>query len=374
MKEIELQQYQPPPPPPPGQWSQFTRQMAIVLLIIASLIVLNMMLPVISLLAITGIVILILSFPLNLLRTKTKLPNAVATILVFLPVAVILFLLTSGLTNWFVQTVQSIVDQLKGGTELNRFLAYFLTKAQGDPEGAQQILSEVAAFIGKLLEFTTSFFFYGWTSLFLAFLFLLEMPSIFRNSFQSLSGVSHREFGILFNRMAVVWNGWLKSTVITALIIGAFTGLQLYLMGIPYAGAIGIAAGFLNLIPTFGPLITYVLIIIVTYTQGSSWINLDPLTLTILVLVINVLFNQFVRLVIYPKLAGKAVRLPVFLIILGLVIGAVLWGVLGVILVVPLLGTIREILTYLIRKINLQDPYPGEQIQGELWGKEKPSV
>lgn len=372
MKEIELQKYQPPPPPPAGQWSQFTRQLAIVLLIIASLLVLNMMLPVISLLAITGIVILILSFPLNLIRTKTKLHNAVATILVFLPVAVILFLLTSSLTNWFVQTVQSLVAQLHGDTELNRLLTYLLTKAQGDPQGAQVILGEVADYIGTLLKFTTSFFVYSWTCLFLAFLFLLEMPSIFRNSFQSLSGVSRREFGILFTRMAVVWNGWLRSTVITAVLIGAFTGLELYVMGIPYAGAIGVAAGFLNLIPTFGPLITYILIIIVTYTQGSSWITLDPLYLTILVLGINLLFNQFVRLVIYPKLAGKAVRLPVFLIILGLVIGAVLWGVLGVILVVPLLGTVREILTYLIRKINLQDPYPGEQIQGELWGKEKP--
>jgi hypothetical protein len=100
MKEIELQQYQPPPPPPPGQWSRFSRQLAIVLLIIASLLVLNMMLPLISLLAITGIVILILSFPLNLIRTKTKLHNAVATILVILPVAVVL-LLISGLTEWF---------------------------------------------------------------------------------------------------------------------------------------------------------------------------------------------------------------------------------------------------------------------------------
>jgi predicted PurR-regulated permease PerM len=121
---------------------------------------------------------------------------------------------------------------------------------------------------GTLFGFTTSFFFYGWTSLFLALLFLLEMPSIFRHSVQSLSGVSRREFEILFTRMAIVWNGWLKSTVITAVLISAFAGLELYLMGIPYAGAIGVTAGFLNLIPTFGTLITYIMIVIVTYTQG----------------------------------------------------------------------------------------------------------
>jgi len=117
-------------------------------------------------------------------------------------------------------------------------------------------------------------------------------------------------------------------------------------------------------------LISYLLIIVVTYTQGSSYLELNPLTLTTLVLGLNLLINQFVRLVIFPRLAGKSTHLPVFFVILGLVVAGVLWGVIGLILVIPLLGTVLEVLSYVLRKINRQDPYPGEQPQSGFWSKE----
>jgi predicted PurR-regulated permease PerM len=196
------------------------------------------------------------------------------------------------------------------------------------------------------------------------------MPANIARSFQSLSAASQREFGILTDRLSDVWNGWLRSTVITSLIIGTATAIELYLFGIPYAGILGVITGFLNLVPTFGPFISYLLIIVVTYTQGSSSLDLNPLTLTVLVWGVNLLINQVVRLVIFPRLAGKAVHLPVFFVILGLVVAAVLWGVIGVILVIPLLGTVREILFYVLHKINRQDPYPGEQPEQGFWTTE----
>jgi predicted PurR-regulated permease PerM len=117
-------------------------------------------------------------------------------------------------------------------------------------------------------------------------------------------------------------------------------------------------------------LVSYLLIIVVTYTQGSSYLTLNPLTLTVLVWGINMLVNQVVRLVIFPRLAGNAIRLPIFFVILGLVVAAVLWGVIGLILVLPLMGTVREGLNYVLRKINRQDPYPGEQPPAGFWRRE----
>ena len=82
------------------------------------------------------------------------------------------------------------------------------------------------------------------------------------------------------------------------------------------------------------------------------------------------LVNQVVRLVIFPRLAGNAIRLPIFFVILGLVVAAVLWGVIGLILVLPLMGSVREGLNYVLRKINRQDPYPGEQPAAGFWREE----
>jgi predicted PurR-regulated permease PerM len=370
MKDIELQKYQPPAPRRPGEWDQFTRQAVIVILLLGVLFLIALMRPLLNLLGITGIAILILSYPVNKLNTKTKWAYPVTVLVVFIPLAFLLFILFSSVTGWFVQNAQSLVTTLKGQFDLNRETISTFEQALGGSATLTTLLESFFVFILNQLKLLVTFVSFSSISIFLAFLFILEMRANLARSFQSLSDVSQREIGILFDRLSNVWNGWLRSTVITAAIIGTTTGLELFLFGIPYAGILGVITGFLNLIPTFGALVSYLLIILVTYTQGSSYLTLNPFTLTFLVWGINVLMNQVTRLVIFPRLAGKAAHLPVFFVILGLVVAAVLWGVIGVILIVPLLGTVNEVLKYVLRKINRQDPYPGEQPQAGFWTRE----
>ena len=261
---------------------------------------------------------------------------------------------------------QSLITTLQSQINLNPQTVAALEQTLGGSVKISTLLEDLLGFVGNQLSFAITFISFTTLSVFLAFLYILEMPANMARSFQNLSDVSQREFGILIDRLSNVWNGWLRSTVITSLIIGTTTALELFLFGIPYAGILGVVTGFLNLVPTFGAIISYLLIIIVTYTQGSSYLTLPPLTLTVLVWEINVLINQVTRLVIFPRLAGKAVHLPVFFVILGLVVAAVLWGVIGVILVIPLLGTVREVISYVLKKINRQDPFPGEQPQAGI--------
>ena len=370
MTETELQKVQAPPAHRPGEWDQFTRQVAIVILMLGVLFLIAVLRPLLNLLGITGIFILILSHPINRLHTKTKLAYPVAVLLVFIPLAVLLFFLLGNVAGWFLTNVQSLAATLNGQFELSSETIASIEQYLGGGINVTALLEKLVGLIAGQLGMAVTFISYTGISFFLAFLFILEMPANLARSFQTLSDVSQREFGILIDKLSDVWNGWLRSTVITSVIIGTTTALELFLFGIPYAGILGIITGFLNLIPTFGPFISYLLIIVVTYTQGSSYLTLNPLTLTLLVWGVNLLINQFVRLVIFPKLAGKAAHLPVFFIILGIVVAGVLWGVIGVILIVPLLGTVTEVLKYILRKINRQDPYPGEQHQAGFWARE----
>jgi predicted PurR-regulated permease PerM len=367
MKEIELQKQPPPPVRRPGEWDQFTRQAAIVILLLAVLFLITVLRPLINLLGVTGIFILILSYPVNALRTRTKLKYQVAVIVVFIPIALLLLCLLGNTVGWFVDNTQSVVASVQQRLQQNQQGLVTVDNLLGATGYIPQWADNVIIYVGDQLSNIVALISIIAVSFFLAFLFILEMPANLQGSFRSLSDVSQHEFGILIDRLSDVWNGWLRSTVITSIIIGSTTALELFIFGIPYAGVLGVITGLLNLIPTFGPLISYLLIIFVTYTQGSSWLSLSPVALTLLVLIINMLINQVIRLVIFPRLAGKAVRLPVFLVILGLVVAAVLWGVVGVILVIPLLGTVREVLYYVLRKINRQDPYPGEAPHAGFW-------
>jgi predicted PurR-regulated permease PerM len=142
-----------------------------------------------------------------------------------------------------------------------------LERAFGDMFSIKALFENLTAYISNQLGMIARFFSFTAITLFLAFLFIPEMPASISRSFRSLSAVSQREFGILLDKLSDVWNGWLRSTVITSVIIGLTTGIELFLFGIPYAGLIGVITGFLNLIPTFGALISYLLVIVVTYTH-----------------------------------------------------------------------------------------------------------
>jgi predicted PurR-regulated permease PerM len=357
-------------PTHPGEWSQFTRQAAIVILLLSILVLISILRPLLNLLGITGIFILVLSYPVNSLRKRIRMPYAAAVVTVFIPVAILLFFVFRALLQWFVADAEALVATMQGQTGSAPLTDLIVELFPASASAVVPALQSVREYLGGQLAVIAQLIGLTATSFFLAFLFVLEMPANLTRSFHSMSDVSQHEFGILFDRLSDVWNGWLRSTVISSIIVGATTALELYIFGIPYAGVLGVITGLLNLIPTFGPLISYLLIIIVTFTQGSTHLSLSPTALTILVWGVNLIVNQVIRLVIFPRLASKALHLPVFLVILGLLVAAVLWGVVGVILVIPLLGSASEMLHYVLRKINRQEPYPGQQPHPGFWVQE----
>jgi predicted PurR-regulated permease PerM len=372
MNDMKPQNQQSSPPTKPGEWNLFTRQAAIVILMIGVLVLIRAMLPLLSLLAVTGIFVLVLSYPVNSLQKKRKMRYPVAVLVVFIPLAIIFVFLVISSFEWLVGNFKLVLDSLQNELQVSQnTIALLLNKFPGANTSVTNLLVGILNAFREQLGAAVQCVSGLGVAFFLAFLFILEMPANLARSFESLSEYSQREFGILIDRLSNVWNGWLRSTVITSFLVGVTTALELYIFGIPYAGILGVIAGLLNLIPTFGPLIAYLLIIVVTFTQGSTrFTTLSPTALTLLVWIVNMLINQFIRLVIFPRLAGKAVRLPVFLVILGLVVAAVLWGVIGVILVIPLMGTVREVFSYVMRKINRQEPYPDEELKEGFWLKE----
>jgi predicted PurR-regulated permease PerM len=225
----------------------------------------------------------------------------------------ILFVLLGNVAGWFVSNAQKLVSWLQSEIAVNQALITNLESYLGNSIKVTSILGRILDFVSHQIGLAFALVLFTCNSIFLAFLFILEMPTSIARSFQSLSDVSQREFGILVDKLSDVWNGWLRSTVITSLIIDTTTALELFIFGIPYSGILGVITGFLNLISTFGPFSSYLLIIFVTYNQGSSYLTINPFTLTLIVWGINLLINQFVRLVIFPRLAGKAIHLPVFL-------------------------------------------------------------
>ena len=147
--------------------------------------------------------------------------------------------------------------------------------------------------------------------------------------------------------------------------IAILTWLQLTLMGVQNAALVAVFCGIISLIPTVGGIIALVPLSITSFLQGSTvFTELSNGTFAILVVIVNLIITQIIWNVVAPKILGDAVNLPLPIIIVGIFIGTALGGILGAFLITPIIGTVRAIVVYVLRKIEQQNPFPGEEPRG----------
>lgn len=109
------------------------------------------------------------------------------------------------------------------------------------------------------------------------------------------------------------------------------------LIGVEHAVFFGIIGAILNIIPYVGPFIGALL------PMSYALLTMDNLLSPLLILAayqaIQLLEGNFLT----PKIVGSQVNLNAFLTFLGLLLGASIWGVAGMILIIPILAILREI-------------------------------
>ena len=126
------------------------------------------------------------------------------------------------------------------------------------------------------------------------------------------------------------------STVV--LILCFFNSIGLLLIGIKYPLLLGVISALFSFIPYFGNFIGgLVPFIFALLTEDSS---AYLLRIAIFVYCIHFFENN----ILSPNIVGNNVRINPFVIILGLIIGAIIWGIPGMLVVIPFLAMVKIIL------------------------------
>ncbi|MBK8024092.1 MAG: AI-2E family transporter [Chloroflexi bacterium] len=239
------------------------------------------------------------------------------------------------------------------GNLINQLLSVFGSVTQT----VTSAIGSVTGFVAGLL-----------LAIFISFLVLLDIPKTQRSLAARIPVAYQREVALLTRRMIRVWNGFFRGQVLIGVMIGVLTWFQLSLMGIGSAVILAVFTGVISLIPTIGSIIALVPLGLVPLIQGSTVFPSMPYAVVALfVVIVNLIINQIIWNVIAPKILGDALELPLPLIIVGVFIGAAAGGVLGAFLVAPIMASLRVLVSYLWHKINLEDPFPGEEAPFE-WG------
>lgn len=120
-------------------------------------------------------------------------------------------------------------------------------------------------------------------------------------------------------------------------IMALLGSLALWIIGIKHAIFFGVFAGLMNLIPYLGPLVAALLPIIFALITKDSLIY--PLAVFLSFQLIQILEGNFLT----PKIVGSSVSLNPMITFLGILIGASIWGVIGMILIIPSLAILKKL-------------------------------
>lgn len=128
---------------------------------------------------------------------------------------------------------------------------------------------------------------------------------------------------------------FIRGQCIEAVILGALCAIGGTILQFPYAASIGLIVGVSSLIPFAGAWIGGVM--------GAAMIlSQDPVQ-ALQFIVFLVVLQQIEGHLIYPNVVGQSVGLPSIWVFVAVIAGGSLFGLLGVLLGVPVISTIRTL-------------------------------
>jgi predicted PurR-regulated permease PerM len=160
--------------------------------------------------------------------------------------------------------------------------------------------------------------------------------------------------------------GFLRGQVTVCLILGAFYGIGLSLVGLDFGFIIGFATGLISFVPFFGMLIGFVVGLALAFAQFDSWLSIG------LVAAVFVAGQVIEGNFLTPKMVGERVGLHAVWVIFALLACGALFGFVGVLLAVPLAAVIGVLVRFGVARY-LESPLylADEPAGGKKGGKGK---
>ncbi len=172
--------------------------------------------------------------------------------------------------------------------------------------------------------------------------YMLKDNEYFKNQFVLLLPKSKRtKFIVLLRDIDNVFGKYIRGQIIVGSFIGVFTTIALILIKVKYAFILGIFAGIANIIPYFGPFIGIVPTILFALLDSTS----KALYAAGAFIFIQQIESGFLT----PRIIGKSVGIHPVYVIMSLIVGGKLFGVIGLIMAVPVLAAIKLTLRHVLR-------------------------
>lgn len=148
--------------------------------------------------------------------------------------------------------------------------------------------------------------------------------------------------------------GFVRGQIMVAACLGVIYALALSVAGLQYGFLIGLGAGALSIIPMVGSVLGLIVSVGVAWFQSGDWIY---------VLIIAAIFwagQLFEGNILTPKLVGDSIGLHPLWVFFALLAGGNLFGILGMLLAIPVTASIGVLVSFAIRQYKESEYYSGD--------------
>lgn len=311
---------------------------------------------------IAGFVAYLLNPAVDFLRARFNMKHPAAVNMVFFSALILLVGVPAAMTPIFYDEMRIVVEDL---LDLSRQVAATLSRPVYfgslvfHLEGWGRSLAELEnAFLTplpeeflSLLETTSVGVLWFLVIIVTVYLLLMHWHEMRVNLFSFVLPPYRAEVDELYRRVKNIWMAYLRGQIVLMLVVGVIFTVVWLIMGIPGALVLGMVAGLFTLVPDVGPFLAVLLAAGVALLEGSTWIPLSNFWVAGIVVAVYLVLISIKNVFLRPLIMGRSVHMNEGVVFIIIIVATILEGILGALLVVPVVASLTVIIRYLRRKI-----------------------
>ena len=231
---------------------------------------------------------------------------------------------------------QALASAAIGG--IDRVAEAVRNPAPPEPEGLVELGTSAATGVLHFL-----------TVIFLGFYWLVERATIKRAVLRLVPPRRAKDVNAVWLEVEQKLGGWVRGQLLVMAAMAVMAGIGFFLIGLPNPLLLALLAGAGELVPLIGPFLGFAPAVIVALT-------IDPST-ALIVVVYALVIQQIEGNVLVPRVMGHAVGVSPLTVVLGILIGSILYGLPGAFLAIPVAGAVQVILAH---ALGMEGPIQAE--------------
>lgn len=151
---------------------------------------------------------------------------------------------------------------------------------------------------------------------------------------------------ILIRKVNAVLSGYLRGQMFLVVFVSAVLFIGLTVMGVRFALVLAIFSGFAEIVPVIGPIVATAVAALVVLLTGTLHLSVTPVQAAVIVALFYFVVRQIQDYFVTPFVMQRVTNLHPLIVLFSVLAGEHLWGILGLILAVPIAATIKILLEF----------------------------